>query len=482
MRQKQSTKQGQIAVGLLFLSAVVVILISGFVVLASSFMLTSVRALNRSQAFAVAEAGIEYYRWHLAHASQDFQDGTGQPGPYTHNYYDKDGVLIGAFTLDITPPPPGSTVATIRSTGRIVADTSIQKVIQVRMGIASFAKFAITVNDNVRFGTGTEVFGPLLANGGVRFDGLAHNLVESAQQSYDDPDHGGQVEFGVHTHINPLDPLPPAATPSRPDVFVAGRSFPVPAIDFTNITQTLASLKSLAQASGTYYASSSAFGYDLALATSGIYSLYKVTALASLPSGCTNTSNQSSWGTWSVQSEALVTTGTIPANGVIFTEDDLWVRGQIDRRRVTIGAGRFPDNPSTRANITINSSTLYTNYDATDTIAFVAQNNFNVGLFSEDVLRIDGAIIAQNGRAGRYYYQPPNDQSNSNRCGPTVVRQQLTLYGSIVTSRRYGFGYTDSTGYQLRNLIYDPNLLYSPPPHYPLITDQYSLISWDEVQ
>ena len=58
------------------------------------------RAENNAQAFAIAEAGIEYYRWHLAHAPAGFQDGTGHAGPYVHNYYDKDGNQIGQFTLD----------------------------------------------------------------------------------------------------------------------------------------------------------------------------------------------------------------------------------------------------------------------------------------------------------------------------------------------------------------------------------------------
>ena len=481
MKTKKNN-QGQLSLELILFSTMAVILISGFVSLAASFVQLSVRSLNKLQAFAIAESGIEYYRWHLAHAPADYEDGTGHAGPYTHNYFDKDGRFLGSFTLTITPPPSGSTVVTIQSAGKVLADSSIEKIIKVQLGKQSFAKFAVLADDVMRFGTGTEIFGPIFSNNGIRFDGLAHNIVESAVESYDDPDHSGPDEFGVHTHVPPVDPLPPAAVPSRPDVFMAGRNFPVPAADFTQITQTLSSLKSLAQASGTYFASSSAYGYDLALATSGIYSMYKVTALAQLPNGCTNMSNQPDWGVWSVGAETLVATGTIPQGGVVFVEDDVWVRGQVNGKRLTIGAGRFPDNESTRANITINSSTLYTNYNGSDTLAFIAQNNFNVGLFSEDILRIDGAIVAQNGRVGRFYYAPPNLQSQTEKCGDTVFRQEITLYGSINSNERYGFGYTDSTGYQERNIIYDSNLLYNPPPNFPLTTDQYSPVSWTEIQ
>ena len=52
----------------------------------------------------------------------------------------------------------------------------------------------------------------------------------------------------------------------------------------------------------------------------------------------------------------------------------------------------------------------------------------------------------------------------------------------IGSYQRYGFAYTDGTGYQTRNLIYDVNLLYGPPPSFPLTTDTYQTISWEEVK
>ncbi len=52
----------------------------------------------------------------------------------------------------------------------------------------------------------------------------------------------------------------------------------------------------------------------------------------------------------------------------------------------------------------------------------------------------------------------------------------------IASNKRYGFSYTDGTGYDIRNIIYDANMLYAPPPSFPLTTDQYSIISWEEVK
>jgi len=202
-----------------------------------------------------------------------------------------------------------------------------------------------------------------------------------------------------------------------------------------------------------------------------------VTNLTSAPNGCSNSQSQTGWGTWSIRAnngQTFVANYPIPANGLIFVEDNVWVEGQIQTARVTVAAGRFPDNSSTRPSITVNSNLLYTNYDGRDVLALISQGNMNVGLSSADILRIDAAIVAQNGRAGRYYY--------SSSCGTDYIRGTLTLYGMIASNIRYGYAYTDGTGYNTRNITYDANLLYGPPPSFPLTSDQYQTISWDEVR
>jgi hypothetical protein len=158
-------------------------------------------------------------------------------------------------------------------------------------------------------------------------------------------------------------------------------------------------------------------------------------------------------------------------------EDNLWVEGAINTARVTIAAGRFPDSPATRPAITVNNNLTYTNYDGTDVVSLISQGNLNVGMVSQDNLRIDAALVAQNGRVGRYYYPGPGNRT----CAPYHSRASITLYGMIVTNLRYGFAYTDGNGYDVRNITYDANLLYGPPPSFPLTTDQYQVISWQEI-
>ncbi len=475
--------RGQLTIQILILGFVTTIVLAGFVVWSDTYVRNVSRERNKSQAFTIAEAGIEYYRWHLAHSPTDFTDGSTSSQPYIHPYYDKDNVRIGEFRLVITAPATGTTIVTVQSTGAVDADPTAEKIIKVKMGLPSLARFSVVSASDVRFGAGTSVYGELHSNGGIRFDGVAYNKVTSAKYKYDDPDHSGGNEFGVHTHVSPTDPLPGSATqeppspPVRTDVFTAGRQLSVPAVDFTGITQDLSNIKALASSSGKYYGPSGGTnkGYLIVFKTNDTFDIYKVKTVKAPPQNCTNYLNQAGWGTWSVNTTSTVATGVaFPSNGLIFVEDDLWVQGQINTARLTIAAARFPVNPTTYADIIVNNDLLYTNYDGSDVLSIIAQEHVTVGLKSEDDLRIDGAQVAQNGRVGRYYYR--------SYCGSEYKRNSITAYGMLGSNQRYGWAYTDGTGYQTRTLTYDGYLLYGPPPSFPITASQYDIISWEETK
>lgn len=480
-------KSGTILIQAFVFGTISIVMIGALVSWAGVNIKASRVGFYREQALQIAEAGIDYYRWHLAHAPNDYKDGNAtSTGPYVHDFFDKDGVKIGTFTLEITPPATGFTNVKIKSTGRILADPNVYRSISVQLAIPSLAKYAVVANDYMRFGEGTEVFGPIHSNGGVRFDGLAHNIISSSLSSFDDPDHTGGVEFGVHTHVlsngTVSDTFRSLEAPNNPvqnrtDIFEAGRSFPLPAVDFTGLTTDLAQMKTNAQTGGRYLSGSGSLGYHIVFKTNDTFDVYTVTRLASVSGSCTNSNSQSGWGVWSIRSsggQSFVGNYPIPSNGIIFVEDNVWVDGQIQSARVTLAAGKFPDNASSRPAIIINSDLLYSLYDGSDVLSLISQGNISVGLVSDDNLRVDAALVSQNGRVGRYYY--------SSSCGSTYIRDTLTLYGMIASNQRYGFAYTDGTGYENRDIIYDANLLYGPPPSFPLTTDQYQIISWEEVR
>ncbi|MFA6524733.1 MAG: pilus assembly PilX N-terminal domain-containing protein [Patescibacteria group bacterium] len=458
-------------------------------VAASAYVVSQAKVTNakirEQKTLEIAEAGVTYYRWHLAHVTDDFTDGTGESGPYVHDYYDLNGNIIGQYSLNIIPPISGSNIVTVESTGYLNESPDIKRTIALKLGNPSFSSFAVVANDEMRFGEGTEIWGPVHSNDGIRFDGYAHNIVSSTKDKYDDPDHMGPEEFGVHTHVSPTDPLPPAAVPARSDVFGAGRLFPVAPVDFDGITADLSDLKTKAIANGIYLGASGAQGYHIKFNANDTVDITRVTAQSQCSyrwwfwwysySDMWSIGTQSSF-TYNGQSSIGL---PMPTNQIIFVEDDAWIDGKIDGQRVTVVAAREP-LASASATIVVNNDLTYTNYDGSDVIGLIAQTDVSVGFYSEDNLRIDAAVIAQNGRVGRYYYADRSGYTqNPAGCASNVYRDTLTLFGSLASNQRYGFAYTDGTGYEFRNLDFDSNLYYAPPPNFPTV-GEYTIISWEE--
>lgn len=474
--KKNNLTSGLILINVLVFAGVAIVVTTGLVTWGTTILKNSIQLTNRQQAFEIAEAGIDYYRWHLAHSPVDYYDGNASTthGPYIHDFLDKDGNQIGRYALTITPPATGTTIVTIVATGTVLADPSIQRVIQTKLAIPSLANYAVVANDNMHFGSGTVVYGPVQSNKGIHFDGVAHNTVSSALSTYVDPDlNDGVQRFAVYTTGDPL-PASTSTPPSNVTTFMAGRIFPVPVVDFSGLTTNLASLKTIATNGGSYFSSSGVQGYHVILKANDTFDVYKVNSLQTLSgsscTGNTTVGTQTGWGTWSINTQSFMANYPFPTSGVVFFEDNIWVDGTINTARLTIAAGTFPYSAGTSKSITVNRNLLYTNLDGTDVVALIAQNNFNVGYDSLDTLTIDGAIVAQNGRVGRFYY--------ANTCGASSTQSTLNLDGMIATNVRYGFAYSDNTGYTNRNITYDSNLLYGPPPSFPLASSQYSTISW----
>ncbi|MFH0819771.1 MAG: hypothetical protein V1892_01945 [bacterium] len=466
-QKSEVINQGAILVSLLVFTSIFIILAGGLLSLVVYQYKLNKYKVAKAQAIHVAEAGINYYRWHLAHEPDDFQDGTGGAGPYVHDFRDPQGNIIGQFSLIITPMP-NTTIVSIQSTGWLLSYPNIKRIILAQYGIPALSAYAVVANADMRFGSGTQTYGPIHSNGGIRFDGVAHNIVTSARQTYVDPD-DSQTEFGVHTHTAPQDPQPPAAVPQRTDVFQAGRKFPVTTVDFNGFTTNLADLKTLAKNNGLYLDKSNKRGYWLHFNSNQTVDIYIVKTVTDTcgstdTDGIAQTMNNPQLGE------------PLPANGIIFIEDKVWVDGQINNSRLTLVAAREP-LASGDADIIINHNLLYTNKNGSDVLGLIAQRNITVGLYSDDNLEIDASLVAKSGRIGRYYF--------TSSCSSTYYeRNSIALYGSLATYNRYGFswscGETYCSGYQNRTITYDGHLTFSPPPSFPT-SGEYTFISWREL-
>jgi len=459
-------KKGTALVYGLIIMTVVAIVLTSIITFVSNHVKYTLQIQAREQSFQIAESGIQFYRWYLAHQVEGRTAAqvatfwaTGNPygvaTPYEKDYRDPSGDLIGHYKLVVTPPTGYSTAVTVVATGWTFRYPNDKRTIEVRFRKPAWSEDIVLANDNLRFGAGTEVYGKIHSNQGIRFDGIAHNIVSSSVATYDDPDHSGANEFGVHTHDSPTDPLPPAAVPNRSDVFEGGRSFPVAATDFNGVLGDLSYMKTVAQAgaSNNRYFDNSNEGRHIVLKTNDTYTIRKVASFDS-------TTNQIS------SYSGAASTYTIPDDGVIFVEDNVWLEGTVSGKRVTIIAANL--GSGTTKSMYIGNDIRYTNYDCSDIVGIIGQQDVEIYKGSLNDLRIDGALIAQAGRVGREHYT-----------GSGIIKNTITIYGAIASNQRYGFAWTDGTGYTTRNLYYDNNLLYCPPPYFPTGT-QYEMDLWEE--
>ncbi|NCU41592.1 MAG: hypothetical protein EOM19_02600 [Candidatus Moranbacteria bacterium] len=454
---KHRYKKGSVlAYILIIVSISMILLISVIQIVISRIQYAQYRE-NTEQSFQIAEAGIYFYRWYLAHEIEGktmqqiknfWENGSplGVGSVYEQDVFDIDGTIRGRYAIRVTPPEAYSTIVLVEAEGWSIQNPENKRTIQVRFRRPSWSEYAVLGNNYMRFGDGTTIMGPLHVNGGVHFDGVSHNVVSSAVTQYYDDDSDVR---GWHPGVWSLW-SGEYNTNMSANVFSGGKSFPTTEKSFASVSTNLSLIKDSAITSNTYF-DDDRVGRHIILNSNGTFSIRKVRTYIS----STNKIDDYSGG-WE--------TRNIPDNGVIYVEDNIWLEGIIQNKRVTIVAANLVGGVA--PNIFIEKSIRYTNYDGRDILGVIAENNIEITKASENNLRIDGALLAQNGRVGRTHY--------------TDYKNSITVFGSIASNQRYGFAYTDGTGYAIRNLYYDNNLLYYPPPYFPT-GDTYAIDLWREI-
>ena len=456
---KNTKQKGDTLVLLIVVISVFSCMMFSFINLIYSRMKAMETNVAGEEAFQIAEAGINYYEWHLAHFPNDYQDGTGKAGPYIHTYTDRDTEQdIGQFSLTITPPTVGSTVVTIQSTAFSNANPNFKRTITARYGIPSLALYSFLSNDIIWIGSDETVNGQFQSNNGVRFDGVGNAPIQSAKSTYT-------------CNANQGSPCPALENGVWGGASQAVKNFwqfPVPAVDFSALTSNLASMKSSAQNGGIYLPPSNASGYSLVFNTNGTVSVYKITSLASNPNGWDINFNPQNQFT-DYNGRTLQFTQAIPANGIIYIEDNTWVEGAI-KGRVTVTAAKLPYDSSSAPTIYIPHNILYAAKDGTNSLGLIAQQNIVVTYHADDNLEIDAALIAQNGSTEFFYY-------------PGDIKTSISIFGSIMTFGQWTWTWVDGgnsvlSGYKNTMDTYDGSLLYAPPPSFPISSSGYQLLSW----
>ena len=461
---------GYIVISVIVFGTVFLTILGGLVGFVFLQTKSQVKKETRERALQIAEAGVDYYKWHLAHFPNDLMNGTGQPGPYQVSYSDPESGVVGTFELDLDSEQfCGQTnTVSITSTGWTAEDPTLRRTVFARYARPSVASYAYIINSNVWAGSDRQISGRYHSNGGIRMDGTNDSLVTSAVSTW-----ACTSSFGCS----------PTATTTG--VFGAGTGsalwqYPLPQIDFAGLTTDLAQIKTLAVAQGLYIpetSNSDQRGIRLRFNGDGTVTKWRVSNTSSHQSqhvdGGTTWFNDYDIITGTQSQVTYVIPPTCP---VIFVEAKTWIDGVIDQK-VIVAADEILV-PSARADVILNGNITYVDNAGADGLTVVADRSVLIPFNSPNDMTLSGIFIAQGGYFGRNYY--PSSQ------GTGYLRNSLIVNGTIVSNAREGTkwssGGTVVSGYQNRTNIYDSDLVTSPPPLTPTISDEFTFLEWEEVE
>ena len=230
----------------------------------------------RAEALAVAEGGLDYYKWHLAHFPTDLENGTGAPGPYDITVPNPEGGTAGTAALTITANTAcGQTQSIDISSKGLASDGANSPVtIVARYAEPSVASYSYIVNASVWAGSDRTINGPYHSNGGIRMDGTANAPVTSSLSTWD-----CTSDFGCSPEQRTASGVVGSGT--NQNLW----NYPTPQVDFAGIAADFSTLKTVAKSSGLYFAryssgnsNSAAYhkGYHLIFNSNGTVTVNKV--------------------------------------------------------------------------------------------------------------------------------------------------------------------------------------------------------------
>jgi len=336
-----------------------------------------------------------------------------------------------------------------------------KRTVTVRYGIPSLAKYAFLTNTDVWIGSTESVSGALHANGGIRFDGTGNAPITTFKNNYPVPGPG----YLCQTYHGCGPTTKPGIWGAASAATQAFWQMSMPFTDFSSITGDFNSMEALATGQADL-PPSTVFGYSLVFKADGTVDVYKVTALRAHSDG-TDVSGVVHTEDLDYLTRVLQYNMAIPANGIIFVKDHVWVEGVVNGR-VTVAATKYSSDPTQQARILIPNNITYLAKDGNHSLGLIAEKDVLVTYFAPNTLEIDAAMIAQKGSAQMYNFG--------------VTKTAITIYGAVASFGVWTWSWLSGSncvsGYCATSTTYDANLLYAPPPSFPLSPDGYQQLSW----
>ncbi len=449
---RTSNKQaGQLLVLVLVFGAIFLIIITSFI----SSVVSQARAVDvrfeQQRATEIAEAGLNYYKWYLAHFPGDASGG----GIYT--YTDPEDGPIGEYELTINSSSYCGEVASMEviSRGYTFDNSAAQAIVSAVYRRPTIAEYSFISNAGVWYGDSRVITGPVHGNQGVRMDGTHNSFVGAGVATY-------EGNGGVYT----------TTANATPGLF----QYPISPIDFTGLTIDLAQMRTSAQADGIYYGPTSDWGYRVVFNGNDTVDIFRVTGTQDYRSF--SSSEGTHWGERNdITSNVQIANNLAidPDCPVLFFEDKVWIEGAVSGK-VAVAAGLNSSN--LQNNIVIHDDVTYVAGTDAGLVA-IAEDDVDVGIDVPNNMIANGIYIAQNGRFGRNHYTTGN---LPNSLDPFVSRDSLTRLGSVVSNQRGGTEWSSSgshiSGFRSRTTSFDRDQVDNPPPLTPETSDVYELQDW----
>ncbi len=447
--------------------------------------------LTRERALQIAEAGLEYYRWHLVHTPSVMEDGSNFESPAVYEVADPEGGRLGQADITATINTACSVPQYVDITSTGVSDSGPQftRTLLARYMRPSAAEYSHVVNQNVWAGSDRNITGPYHSNGGVRMDGTNNSDVSSSVLTWI-----CDSTFGCSPTNN-----------TAPGVFGGGSGSALwqteqPQISFEQMAAEFSSLRTYAYIHGMFLSGTTTRvngvqqggshtavnandqrGYRLVFNSNGSITVYRV-------SGTTYVRGYNNTLGWHndyniVSSESSLGTFTPPADcGLIFVNAKVWIEGTVSGKYTIVAA----DTGSYAPDVLLRNNLNYATFDGSTGLTVIAEDSIQIPLTSPDVMTIRGVFVAQGGSFGRNHYTTSGSNEVPSSYDSYVQQSTLTTFGSVVSNLRVGTKWlcgspgSFCSGYNNRTDNYDRILAFNPPPFTPATSLDYRIVLWRE--
>lgn len=250
--------------------------------------------------------------------------------------------------------------------------------------------------------------------------------------------------------------------------------------DTTALASSLTNLKTYAQASGVYIASSTAYGYKIVFRSDGTFDASPVT-------GTEVVWGYSAEDGWVQERTIIATTGTtvnyaIPAGcPIIFIEDNVWLEGTVSGNATLVAANLV--NAGIDPNIVLTGNITYAHASG-DGLTAIAENSLLISLQSPDAMHLSGIFVADKGHLGRNRYDDIGTHAVPSALASYVIRASLETKGTLASkgaiTSKWISGGSFISGYSSQNDEHDALLGETPPPFTPTTSDYFIFTNWRE--